>query len=120
MRQKPISFLFMAFLVSAGIVMFPESGVLHLKNSTTEEWNHPKNVYLSPLSVNCPSPMVLAANANCMATVIVSPPTSTCGNITALTYTLPGGMPVTVSLPPPATINLGFFPVGLFRNQNVN
>lgn len=114
MRQKPISFLFMAFLVSAGIVMFPESGVLHLKNSTTEEGNHPKNVYLSPLSVNCPSPMVLAANANCMATVIVSPPTSTCGNITALTYTLPGGMPVTVSLPPPATINLGFFPVGLF------
>jgi len=114
MRQKPILFLFMAFLVSTGIVMFPQSGVLHLINSTTEEGNHPKNVYLSPLSVNCPSPMVLATNANCMAELIVTPPSSTCGNITAMTYTLPGGMPGAVSLPPPATINLGFFPAGLF------
>lgn len=114
MKQKPILFLLVALMVSAGIVMYPEAGILHLKNLTTEEGNHPKNVYLSPLSVNCPSPMVLAANANCMAELIVSPPSSTCGNITSLSYTLPGGMPVTVTLPPPASINLGFFPAGLF------
>jgi len=79
MKQKPILFLLVALMVSAGIVMYPETGILQLKNLTTEEGNHPKNVYLSPLSVNCPSPMVLAANANCMAELIISPPSSTCG-----------------------------------------
>jgi hypothetical protein len=57
--------------------------------------------------------MVLAAGPDCMAEVIVAPPVSSCNNITSMTYTLPGGSPVTVSLPPPATINLGFHPAGI-------
>ncbi len=114
MKQKPILFLLMSFLFSAGIAMYPESGILTFSNKQSEEGTYPKNVNLGPLAINCPAPMVFAANANCMAQVIVSPPTSTCGNITSMTYTLPGNMPVTVALPPPATINLGFFPAGLF------
>ena len=114
MKQKPIYFLLVSIVAIVGTVLFPESGILQFNNLTVKEGYHPKNVILDPLSVNCPTPMVLAAGPNCMAEVIVSPPTSTCGNITALTYTLPGGMPVSVTLPPPANINLGFFPAGLF------
>ena len=42
MKQKPILFLLVALMVSAGIVMYPETGILQLKNLTTEEGNHPK------------------------------------------------------------------------------
>ena len=117
MKQKPIFLLLMVLSVTVGAVVYPVSGYFNLNSKKTnlKEGNHPKNVNLaSPLTINCPPPLVLMADANCMAQVVVQTPVSTCGNITFMSYTLPNGQTTILTAPYPATINLGFWSYGLY------
>ncbi|MBK6664906.1 MAG: HYR domain-containing protein [Saprospiraceae bacterium] len=79
--------------------------------------SHSKNSnVLVPESINCPGPIVLTADVNCMAEVIVQTPVSTCGNITFMSYTLPnGGGTVVLSSPYPTSINLGLWAYGIYE-----
>ena len=116
MKQKPVLLLLMALSVTLGAVVYPVTGYFHFNSKQTlEEGTHPKNVNLAgPLAINCPPPLVLMADANCMAQVVVQTPVSTCGNITFMSYTLPNGNTVLLTPPYPATINLGMWSYGLY------
>ena len=71
---------------------------------------------VAPESINCPGPMVLPANSDCQAEIILTPPISTCGNITAMSYTFSGNnVTVTLTSPFPTSINLGFWPFGKYN-----
>jgi uncharacterized protein YfcZ (UPF0381/DUF406 family) len=114
MKQKPILYLLVVLLTTSGILL-SKSDVFQ-NFSTKNEGYHPKNVNLVvPDAINCPDPIVLPADANCMALVIVNTPVSTCGNITAMSYTLPNGTVVTLSAPFPTSINLGTWNAGIYN-----
>lgn len=114
MKQKPILFLCTVVLMTAGI-LFSRSEIFQVFSIQNEGY-HPKNVNLvAPDAINCPDPVVLPADVNCMAVVIVNTPVSTCGNITAMSYTLPNGTTVTLSAPFPTTINLGTWSFGIYQ-----
>jgi hypothetical protein len=114
MKQKPILFLYAVVLMTASI-LFSRSDVFQIFSTKNEEY-HPKNVNLAaPDAINCPDPVVLPADANCMAAVIVNTPVSSCGNITAMSYTLPNGTSVTLNAPYPTTINLGTWSFGTYQ-----
>ncbi|MBK8624304.1 MAG: HYR domain-containing protein [Saprospiraceae bacterium] len=114
MKQKPILFLSLVLITALCAVCAPKGTVLDF--FTKNEGYHPKNVNLvAPDAINCPTPLVLPADANCMAEVIVQTPISTCGNITFMSYTLPNGIVVTLSPPYPTTINLGVWSFGIYK-----
>jgi hypothetical protein len=114
MKQKPILFLCTVVLMTAGI-LFSRSEVFQIFLIQNEGY-HPKNVNLAPpAAILCPEPVVLPADANCMAVVIVNTPLSTCNNITAMSYTLPNGNTVNLSAPFPTTINLGTWSFGTYQ-----
>lgn len=71
---------------------------------------------LSPDAITCPGSLILDANADCEAEVIVNTPSSSpdC-HLVFLSYTLPGGTVVTLSPPYPSSINLGFWQAGMYQ-----
>ncbi len=78
MKQKPILFLSLVLITALCAVCAPKGTVLDF--FTKNEGYHPKNVNLvAPDAINCPTPLVLPADANCMAEVIVQTAKNGCG-----------------------------------------
>ncbi len=117
MKFRSILLLSMAFAITIGATTYPKwYPFLKISFNLSEEGTHPKNVNLAaPDAINCPQPIVLTADANCMAQVIVQTPVSTCGNITFMSYTLPNGTTVTLTAPYPTQINLGNWSFGVYQ-----
>lgn len=113
MKQKSILFLSTIFVVAG--MLFSES-VVTKRVDFQKEGYHPKNVnLLAPDAITCPDPVVLPVDSTCKAEVIVHTPTSSCGNILSMSYTLPDGTVVNVPPPFPSTINLGIWDAGLYE-----
>ncbi len=72
--------------------------------------------YTSPDAITCPSSLVLDADENCEAEVIVNLPYSSLGcHFTSLSYTLPDGTIVTLDPSSTDPVNLGFWPAGSYQ-----
>ncbi|MBK9733706.1 MAG: HYR domain-containing protein [Saprospiraceae bacterium] len=107
--QKPILMLYTVIVACIGTVLYASQRTSSSNNVLNSEGLHPKSEIFT---INCPSPVVLVAGPNCMATVVVNVPVSTCGNITSLSYTPPGGTTVVLTPPYPPTIDLGMYLAG--------